>query len=407
MYSRKIYGLLFAVCMLSLTAACGEQKTGDLSEKEMNQEHLELELMEKVTVDAEITPYDKYKAGLSSYYIESYYEGEEASGIDVESYMATPVIFRRDIEKVKGLIEENSNGRFTDQEIEIGENGTLHVTALYSDTKEKWINCWLGIEDDGRVTGTQFWFQVADGNESNEETYAGKIMLVYYPEYDRTSLSFADADETGEMLRDLLETLTGSEYAEKYECIPVSKENYQALKETGNAGLEGSLAEEYYTYIFYHQVDGFRWKYLNLSIEMTEDIVLSEDVASKVINGYLFPSDEWTQVVAYGAEGIRSLQLDAYVVPTEIYKEQEQVADVSEVLKQVEAYFDTILVASPITIYSMEICYSSWFSDAADGPLESIVSPMWVVQYWDGNSMKQLLFDAYTGKFLMETPAFP
>lgn len=81
---RKTGMVLLLMGNLAMATGCSSEKEekkevkkeeekeyykGELTEEEMNDNHLTLELMENVTVDADITSFKDYENGLNSYFI--------------------------------------------------------------------------------------------------------------------------------------------------------------------------------------------------------------------------------------------------------------------------------------------------------------------------------------------------
>ena len=144
------------------------------------------------------------------------------------------------------------------------------------------------------------------------------------------------------------------------------------------------------------------------SILLDEAGELEEGVGNQALGLYLMPMDEWPLVMDVDKNGIRFMELTANSELGEVYKEKKQVIDVNQVLERVREYFDVSYMENNVTVYNIELCYSSSFSDKNDGLVRNIVSPFWIVDYrMEGTeeACARLIYDAYTGEFLMEKEA--
>ena len=70
---RTIFSIILTgilVLLPSCSSPEGEPQdiSGEISQKDMENGHIKIELMEKVSVDAKVTPYRKYQNGLRTYY---------------------------------------------------------------------------------------------------------------------------------------------------------------------------------------------------------------------------------------------------------------------------------------------------------------------------------------------------
>lgn len=78
----------------------------------------------------------------------------------------------------------------------------------------------------------------------------------------------------------------------------------------------------------------------------------------------------------------------------------------NDIIEQIEAYFQNVLLKQPVTIYEISLVYDGYFTDPRDGIIENVIRPFWIVKYWDGEKALKLVFDAYTGKFISRDNAY-
>lgn len=102
-----------------------------------------------------------------------------------------------------------------------------------------------------------------------------------------------------------------------------------------------------------------------------------------------------------------SLQLNAnrsgLINGSDIYREVQNVIDANEVLQLVKQNLNANLSLMQITIYDMELCYSSYYLNEEEGKFEYMVSPFWVVRCWDGVHIAEMIFDAVKGTYCDQT----
>lgn len=77
----------------------------------------------------------------------------------------------------------------------------------------------------------------------------------------------------------------------------------------------------------------------------------------------------------------------------------QNVIDVNEVLKLVKQHLNANFHLMKITIYDMELCYSSCYLNNKNGNIQYIISPFWVVRCWDGVRPTAIIFNAVTGRY--------
>lgn len=428
---KKLFLALVTIGILVSSVSCSapkedkEEKTtsevkkdvaffkGELSEKEMESAHLGLDLNEKVSVDADITSYSKYKDGLNSYFIEKVVQKQ--GKVNLSLYQKNPTFFENSLSELEQEITGVSTGKFLDAKkvVEYQKKaGAILFMVPYRSadgTKRNFFGR-LNIDKKKRLGGVSIVLEkdyTEEKAENNIEQYyertIGEKMRAIHPDCDMSDLSIGKKEEIGERLSGIIKNSLELELAEGYDCMPLNRENYHKLANRcfSNEELQ-PLESEYYLYTFYPAVDGFLWRARNWS-QKVEDKEVADDVL--VGDSRIYTTDEATQKIVYGEDGIRELELTHELQISEVYKKQE-ICSIETVLTQLQDYFGEDSLSIPTTIYNIEICYSGDFSDEADGKIRNIVQPYWYVEFWkqcwDGKRCSELWLDAVTGECLSE-----
>ncbi len=405
MISRRTIISIIITGFLVLLVSCNGSPKGEsqdtlkkVSQRDLENGHIKIELMEKVMVDAEVTPYSKYKNGLCIYYFEPSIDNYGKS--DLKEYKKNPIIFNQDIEKVTGMIEKYSKGRFLISKNKINViKEDLELSLPFTDDDGGQWNLYSSwhLNNTGQFAGTEFYFEPANTDEKYAQI--GKGVLNDVPMYEDRDFEFAKCSMVAKDMRIFAEYMTGRKISETMYCVPVTEKLYNTVTDVQQIDREKiPYPGEYYTFIMYYDIDGLPWKSVNHTMAEKNGMKLADDVA--VYEGELYSRNEWPLVVTYNADGIMSLELDSFFKIGKPYKEKEQVCTPEKILEQVENYFQETLLEAPITIYEISLAYDSYFTDPEDGLIENIVRPFWLVRYWDGKKTVQLVFDAYSGKYI-------
>ena len=197
-----------------------------------------------------------------------------------------------------------------------------------------------------------------------------------------------------------MEKVVGDKLSEYCVCIPVTEGNY-------NEDTAGSLYEEenlkngdYYVFEFFYDVDGIPWEEKGIGLEIQDSMKLAKDV-SRVFNDQAVSADNFAQIISYGPDGIREIDLSRCYTTDDIYKQKQKILDVSEVLYKIKEYYDKIVLEGQIQIYDIHLIYTGYYSDINAEEVRNVVYPFWTVKYVDDNKeLHQVLFDAYTGEMV-------
>lgn len=360
-----------------------------LSDEQKAQDHITGYLAEHIVVDADLTPYESYSEGLNTYYIYTYQEAEDAA-----NYAENPTFFHQDLESFLSNLSVVLDTDFDQDNMMLDVSELMvcyEIPAIIKNSEqEKSLLFYFDLNSTKNVQRIVLYYSNT-GMDAYDDRNNGAEMIAQNPLYNREYLEFADGAELGEQLKNLVEDLTGYELSDSYTCIPVTTENRAFSGQTIN--------EEYYTYVYHWSVDGFPWRMLQLfksdygNAELADDVVVGEDG--------LGAANSWNVIVLCSKDGITYMEIPKYYCVGEQYQQHMAICDVNTVLESTKQYLENHLAGTTVaTVYNIELCYSSYFSDAADGPIQNIVMPFWVVRYWDGEWGRDLIYDGFTGEFL-------
>lgn len=402
--------------------------SGKLSDEEKESTHLSLDLAENIVVDADITSYSKYKDGMDSYFIENLKQDRKTS---ISSYRKNPDIFGTPLKQfIKELAEVGqcslSNGRtdtLYDKEKKLifgntdFQDSDQNVRRLIFTQNLYGAKKFSGIDDlalSSVISNLKNIDQIMYGT-----TQLGENMMTVFPDYDMSDLSFCDKEEVGEKLKDFVSKMLKMEVADQYDCVPVTKDSYRRLinrfYEDESTAVK-PFEEDYYFYRFFPAINGLRWRQFAYGQTITvgnepvaDDVIRQSEswnTQTKELIGVTLQSmDEKTQRFVYGENGIQEMTLSHMIETTDVYKKQQSICPIDVVLTKIQEEL-TKGITLPSTIYNIELCYSSSFSDAADGEIRNITKPCWIVQFWkqawDGKRCAELCIDGVTGEVIGE-----
>ncbi|RKI25241.1 hypothetical protein D7V82_13565 [bacterium 1xD8-6] len=401
---RTIISLMLIAGLLVLLASCSSPKEEPqdtlrkISQRDLQLGHIKVELLEKVSVDADVTPYSKYKDGLNAYYLETSFDNHGESNI--KKYKKKPIIFNQDMATVTNLVEKYTKGKFSasKSKINVLENDLqLFVPYVNKAEKNGEIYSSWSLNSKRQFAGTQFHFLSSE--ESSSYAELGTHILRNIPMYKKENLEFINYNTIIQQMQALAEQITGRKISDEIYCIPITEELYKQVTKILNMEQdELPYLGEYYILIMYFDIDGLPWKLINYAMPEKNGMKLSDDVI--VNEGELYSKNEWPLVVAYNVDGIIDLQLDSFFMLGEPYIEKKKVCTLQKVLEQTRGYFQDLLLENSITVYDISLAYDSYFTDSNDGLIENVVRPFWTVKYWNGEKAYQLVFDAYSGKYV-------
>ena len=223
-----------------------EYYKGELTEEEMNDTHLTLELMENVTVDADITSLKDYENGVKSYFIQRP-DGEKiAPGkkkIEGKGYIP------KDYKQVKNLIAENVEGTFEKKKDEsfYRKKERLITSALLTDSiSGKVFSYDIELDRKNRPSGKRIslyrYFESDNKEEYKYYVSDGDIIwrLLYNSlDFEESDFSFGGKEEMAGKLKEQAEGIIGKKLSGVYDGYAVSRDVYDMI-------IQEQYAEEQY-----------------------------------------------------------------------------------------------------------------------------------------------------------------
>lgn len=385
-----------------------EYYDGELSEEEMNATHLSLELMENVTVDADITSLDNYEKGLDSYFLQMP-DGKKLAP-DKQKIKGKGDI-PKEYKSVKKVITANVAETLNEKEemSDFKKKEWLTITAPF-DNSEKIFSYTLNLDKDNKPCGKSISLsrgrQPKEGEEVNH--YISDFDVAWHfmlkdMDFDTSDLSFSSRKEVAGKAKEQVERLLGKKMSDTYDSAVVNEKTYDTIVQNGFfEGEQIKSDADFYAYFFYDDINGFPWKYSSLQRILEEGEKFAGDVDAD--GDYAFPLNQGEQRISYGEDGIRELSLSDTAEVSKVYRKNE-IMQMDELLIKIGDYYadnrsDTLMSN---TIYEIKLCYLSAFSNKEDGKIRNIVKPYWEVKIWqehsDGLQSVRLHFDVETGEY--------
>lgn len=386
-----------------------EYYDGELSEEEMNASHLTLELMENVTVDADITSIGDYKEGLDSYFIQRPDAKKLASG---KQKIGGKGDIPKEYEKVREMISDNMAETLNvkKETSDFRKKEWLTVTVPF-DGSEKVFSYTLNLDKKNKPCGKDI--SVTRGNKAKE----GEEVSYYISDFDiatqyelkdmdfdKSDLAFGSMEEFAGKAKEQVESITGRKMSGIYESAVVNQETYDSLVENGLFDANYTKGDaDFYAYAFHEDINGFPWKNESSQWMLEEGAECAEDVDAD--SDYAFPMNPGEQEISYGKDGMREISLSNSAEISKVYKKNE-IMQMDGLLVKIGDYYaanrsDTLMKN---TVYGIKLCYLSSLSDAADGKIRNIAKPYWEVKIWQNHAGIQegirLYFDVGTGEYI-------
>ena len=422
----KRLSFFLILCTVLLISSCqsDKQKKVDETEKATYRDSFteeekangtaKFDLMENVTVDAQITPSEKYKDGLKKYYMKHFYEAKDIK--DVHDFIKNPTLFGRKLVQTMDLISEKLEGKFS---------GKLQYDECHDDSAE------IGVRDTFRYKNGNpykfyaYWY-IGDNDYDNNKAIRSPVMYIspeegvnkaldaqtdghvsqYLKDYKDMEIPFIkDKKKTGEELKEYLEKLLGRKLSDVWYCIPATAESVAALNKVDEFAVsEIKPEEEYCTYRYYYDVKGFPFTDSYLNYQLKEGETASELARKSTLNNTLVGLCDSPILCRISKDGIIDLDTDNIRMEGDVYKETEKVKTPDDILGRVRKYYEKQILAKPITITEVRIIYTGYFTDGSEGEIQPTVAPFWRVRVYDGEADggKYFYYDVFTGKAIME-----
>lgn len=247
--------------------------------------------------------------------------------------------------------------------------------------------------------------------KSKTKNYYGAALIRHYvKEYAEGVLDFGESTKAAKNCKKEWSRILSGEVAEKYDCIVVNHKNYNAVnlqKRTSQTEgtityEEGKPPYEYYQFVFYQQIEGLPCINLGagMSLKKKERVANAQEKEEK---GQLVKNqDQWELytmnaggiTVQYNAAGVDLFEANAWLKVGKSCGEAKPVREEKEILQMAE---NALQKKTDIDMEGAELVYCPYFSIEKGKKIRDIVSPFWVVRYYEGGERKQIFYDAYTG----------
>ena len=223
---RPFICLLLCIALLFSSCQMDRKKKGGTAEKTAYRDNFteeekingaaKFDLMENLTVDAQITFADKYRNGLKKYYMEHFLEPDTLnSRIDFEK---KPTLFGRSLSKSMDMIAEQVDGTFSDKKAEWDDTSAdllLRTTFDGGNGKNySFTACW-GMGDEAFDSHNKAYspivhMKLPEGANSGMDINLMENIKEYVKDYNDMEISFIkDKKKTGEELKKFLEKQVG------------------------------------------------------------------------------------------------------------------------------------------------------------------------------------------------------
>lgn len=398
----------------------GDNNTGSaityrdhLTEQEKADGRASFVLMENISVDANVTPADKYKDGLADYYMEHYYEAREKE--PKEDFVKNPHLFGRKYPEFQKLVSEEMKGAFTGK-LKINSDGD-GLLLLQDFKKQNGTKCQLQVElfeeEEWKGGETRLNCPCVFVERQDERMMPSGALphdvKIYVKDYQKLNVSFLkDNRDTGKHLKKFLENLTNRKLSDTWECVPVTSESAGKIAEGGGSepGIEPD--KEYCIYHFYADVAGFPYvSNGSLTYKLKDGEKASPEAKLGALSDSsqeLMALNENTQKIVVSEDGIEGIETSHVRDAGDVYKEASAVADPDGILQNIKDYYEHKLIQHPVTITDITLVYTGYFSDDSEGEIRPTVTPFWRVVAYDGTSTGsiQFIYNAFTGEPVAE-----
>ncbi len=387
------------------------------TQEEMESGHASFAVAEHLYVDAEITPYEKYRDGLNSYYMEQVSEEGNAEDEDFPAQMSVFGQPREEFfQKLSSAVGFDITadqlewfapieGQATVQAYNEGIPGGGEDTYMLS-------MMWLGMEAFGLDTPVypEMWmYDMADdgfwlNNAHNDLNYS---MQYAAPQGEVESLL-----SEGEILgwKDALEDLTGRTISDTWDGIQLTGERLEEISAAHpdmSAELDGWDYGTVDGYFFYYDMDGLPVEGLNLSYELKEGETATDAARACMTqdedNNTLSALYQLGPLVVTDGERLLALEITSTRRAGDVYKEDQDIISPSDALATVAEYYNTQLLLDDVTVTDVRLIYAAYFTDPSEGTVDNAFLPFWKFTTYsaDTGSSYEFVIDAVSGDVIV------
>ena len=415
---KYVLAVLILGCSIILTA-CGKEgdsvkpKQGDenrseLTEEEIKGGHVSFQMDENLVVDADVTAREKYEKGLSSYYLKIFCETDKESE---KKFLKAPTLSLHSFGEWKEMLNRIIPGKFQDDEFKIdksdadisrqeykGENGSSYSFHV------EWSNYKRGVVEKTGFNSPIITVDKGNGNALSNRAIDVSKYVQNYNDSGKAGLP-KDTEEKADRMKEFLQEMTGRSVCEEYDYVLVNKETIALLNKTQSWMEAEEPEDDYAALYFYYDVDGLPFKELNLNYFMENDDTANELCYWSSMPGKRLEAiSEHRQEMIINKNDIISLDCSNSRYPGELYKEKLPVVSPNEALKQVKEYYDRQLMTEECVVTDIELLYTGYFSDGADGEIRPVIAPFWEIKVYDNGAgmYAHFTYDACTGECVRE-----
>lgn len=385
----------------------GSSCRAELTEEEMKGGHVSFQMDEKLIVDADVTPKEKYKNGLSSYYLRLVCETDKASE---KKFLQAPTLSFHSFEEWEEMLNKILPGKFKDNAFQLNrEDADIRQAYQGKDGnsyqfRASWSNYTKGVVEKTGFNAPGFCIDIGHGNASFNKAISVMEYVLDCQGSGKTGFQ-QDSGGNARQMKEFLHNMSGRPIYEGYDFSVVSRETIGMLNEVHPWMKAEEPEEEYAAFFFYYDIDGLPFKDLNLNYTMGNNETAAElcywsSVPGNCLQGF----SEHQQVLLADKEGIFYLDCSNMWDAGEVYKKNLPIVSPNEALLQVKEHYNRQLIKEVHTITDISLVYTGYFSDGADGKIQPVASPFWAVTVYDGDAgmRKYFVYDACTGECIRE-----
>ena len=367
--------------------------------------------MENVTVDAQITPAEKYKDGLKKYYMKHFLETETLK--NSRDFQKKPTLFGRKLSKTMEMIAEKVKGTFLDKNVTWNiDNGDIDFQTTFQGNNGKRYDFiaywWTGDEafgDSSKAYCPCMRIELQEGINKAMDSYVHHDIRDYVMDYKSMEIPFIkDKEKKGQELKEYLEKLLGRKLNDVWNCVPVTAESVAALKNVyKNARIsEIEPEQEYCTYYYYYDVKGFRFSDSNLTYQLKEGETANKLARMSSPDNTLTGYSNLPILCHVSKDGIIGLSIYNIRMEGDVYKEARQIIEPDVVLQKVKKYYEKQILKKTATVMEVELIYTGYYTDSSEGEIQPTVAPFWRVRVYNGEYRVHFIYDAFTGEAVVE-----
>ena len=379
----------------------------ELTEEELKGGHVSFQMDENFEVDADVTGIEKYENGLSSYYLKVFCETDKESE---EKFLQAPTLSLHSFGEWAEMLNKLLPGEFKDKNFQVNEEDA-NIRQAYQGKDGKSYSFHAAWSDYTRGVPEKTGFNTPVITIDPENYYQicnyTAMLRDYVQNYHGSGEAGFPQGADGDIgrMKEFLQEMSGRPVYEGYDFCAVNNETVGMLNEQLSSEYK-EPEEEYTVLYFYYDIDGLPFKPLPLRYVMENDETADELCYwSSLPGNKLTTMSEHAQVMIIGRDsGIVYLECSNMWNTGEVCEEKQPIISPNEALKQVKEHYGRQLLTEGDVVTNIELVYTGYFSDGADGKLRPAVSPVWAVEVYNRSieAYEDFVYDGYTGDCILE-----